>query len=188
MNEVYERLAKWAAKNNMQFKVENDDGYRAYVWMCDAVDGYCGAECVCIHIQPDDEYYMQPTWMGYRFRLVKNERFIGMFVRNGVFEDTHEQWLGGHDPEPLFVMPRWYHCRPIEWHGVKGSAYYLEKDPADATRDEILAAGCELLWVSPYYAPEIKHRVVFVPKGTPFADSTIYGTKWYGKETIGEVA
>ena len=181
---MYEKLEKWAAKHNMQFKVENDDGYRVYVWMCDAVDGYCGAECVCIHTQPEDEYYLEPTWLGYRFRLKKNEQFIAKFIRNGIFEDTHDEWLGGHEPEPQFMMPRWYHCTPITWNGIKGTAYYLEKQPTEANEQEIIDAGCELLWVSPYYAPEIKRRVVFVPKGVTFADATIYGTNWYGKETI----
>ena len=84
MNEIYERLDKWAAKNNMQFKVEVEERFGerfTYLWMADAVDGYLGAECVCISEG-------RPTWLGYRFRLRKNERFLDRFMRLDEHEDT----------------------------------------------------------------------------------------------------
>ena len=175
----YDRLSAWAAKHGMQFKVQVDGSHRVFLWMADACDGYCGAECVSI-------YDGEPLWLGYRFRLRKNEAFLDKFLRLGVFEDTHDEWLGYKDSEPLFILPSYWRSEHGTWHGERGMFFWLYKEPSDAVRYEMVTAGCELLKSHPKYAPEMVSRVVFVPKGTPhlFHDS-LFGTAMVGRETVG---
>lgn len=173
----YNKLSKWAAKHNMQYKVECENE-STYLWMADACDGYLGAECVCINEGI-------PTWLGYRFRLQKNIDFLEKFLKLGEYEDTNGEWLGHKDPEPLFILPYYYRYEHGSWRGTGGVFYWLDKEPSDAVMDEMASAGCELLKSSPQYAPEIVSHVVFVPNGTPFLyHNELFGTTWVGRETI----
>lgn len=159
---AYQKLSKWARRNNMMFKVEdvdNDDN-SCTLWMCDAADGYTGAECVVIH----DNY---PTWLGFRFRLKKNEQFVNMFLE----EDKHTNcdWQGHTEPKPKFTMPRYYQVTGGHVGKKDGRMFFLCEQPDEATENQLAEEGCELLWSSPQYAPEIKRRVVFVPEDLAFA-------------------
>jgi len=162
-NEMYEKLEKWAANHNMQFKVNvfpgRAVGYAAEVWLSDKCDGFCGAECC--NIYPDGSV----SWMGYRFRLRKNEEFIDRFVNEFMRQKNPigtEDWIG-YDDSPVFVLPTFWKSTNGTRNGIKGTFYWLDKLPEDITA--MIESGCELLKSHPAYAPELVSDVVFVPKG-----------------------
>lgn len=164
---MYEKLIEWAAAHNMMFKVnvtKKTVGHSAEVWMCDKVDGFTGAECCDVH--PDGSV----SWLGFRFRLKKNEQFIDKFVDKFLSEVTPigtDDWVG-YDDTPKFTLPTYWKSNNGKWEGVKGTFYWLDK-LTDEKRDELEGAGCTLLKSHPEYAPEIINDVAFIPNGVRFA-------------------
>lgn len=160
---MYEKLIKWAAKHNMQFKVSIEEhwlcGRLVHVDFADKFDGFMGSER-CTYYTSDGSL----LWHCWRGRLRKNERFMEMFVRLGDFADT--DWVG-YDDSPLFTMVPYWKYAYGTWGDVKGTFYWVDKLPED--REDMLRAGCEFLKSHAEYAPENVSDVIFVPNGVNYS-------------------
>lgn len=151
----YKNLDRWAHNHKLAFKVQNTDN-ETLLWMSDAIDGHLRAECVSI--TEDDA-----TWLGYRFRLRKNEQFLDKFLKLKYHPSC--DWLGHHTNIQTIKLPTYHNVIDFQWNGAEGQVFVLSKKPEKKTEQYLTENGCTMLWSTPQYAPEIKYRAVFVPNG-----------------------
>jgi hypothetical protein len=158
----YEQLNDWAQKHRLAFKVQNEPDGETLLWMSDAIDGHLRAECVAI----DDD---GPTWLGYRFRLRKNEQFLSKFMQ--LTDKPDCDWLGHGCNVPSVRLPAYHKIINMSWQGRDGQVFILDNKTSVDTEEYLTDCGCTMLWSTPQYAPEIRYRAVFVPRGTEIEPS-----------------
>ena len=107
----------------------------------------------------DYAYYYLSLWVNGKPRYYRFD------------SDMLEQYRAGHavrliyeSDAALFIMPPYY---KYEWT-PEGGLYWLREEPSEAQADEMLGAGCRFMTSVCEYAPEIKSRVLFVPRGVTF--------------------
>lgn len=149
----YQSLDQWAHNHKLAFKVETTST-ETLLWMSDAIDGHLRAECVCI--TPEDV-----TWLGYRFRLKKNEQFLDKFLKLKSYPSC--DWIGHNCYHNTVHLPTYHKVISTQWNNVDGQVFVLNNKTDIITEKYLEKQGCTMLWSTPQYAPEIKYRAVFVP-------------------------
>lgn len=115
--------------------------------------------------------YLGNDYAGYIVTNAYQGNYVDYFVGPDDLETLQEANPVTLEPYgmPQFTLPRYYKfSNMVDRNGVRGTMFWLEKEPTDEQKQQMKDAGCSLAHSRPEYAPEIIHACVFVPDGIDY--------------------